>query len=397
MQKSFGDLEKDVIEPGLCTLCGTCVGVCPTKGIAINFEQEEPELIGNCSTCGLCYEICPGKEIPLPDLDRMLFGRERSLVENKKFGIAKMYLKGYATDSAVRNAGASGGVVSALLICALEQNIIDGALVVAMSKREPWKAEPRIVTKASEIVEAAKSKYVMVPVNSVLSEAIESGFHRLGMVGCPCHIHALRKMKLYRKPKNTLSNIEVVLGLFCGVNYSFRATEHILKEWIGIPLNHVNRLEYRGGPQSHDLCITTTENKTIRIPWIQYRPFMTAFQRDRCMMCYDWAAELSDLSIGDMFSFQMVSLNKIPNWSSIIVRTKKGEKLINEASRSEYVKIFPGNEKEILCNVGYEEKKHGNAHRIIQRKKHGWPTPNYGYPIQLEIRDPLPRTSHLLT
>ena len=389
MSKDFGNLQRSVIKPGLCTLCGTCVGVCPTKGIIVNFDQEEPELVGECNACGICYSSCPGKEIPLSNLDKALFGRDRSVVENERFGIVKTYLKGYATDLSIRNAGASGGIATALLVCALEQGIIDAAIVVSTPTNNPWRAKPKIATTPSDIIHAAQSKYVMVPVNSLLNEAVQKGFKKLGIIGCPCHIHALRKMQIHKKPRNITSKIKILLGLFCGTNYSFHATEHILKEWIGLPFDHVIKLEYRGGPQSQDLCVTTAEGKIIRIPWVQYRPFMTAFQRDRCLMCYDWSAELSDVSIGDMFAFEMTTLNKIPRWSGVIVRTKEGENLIDDAKRRNYIKVHMAKEEEFLRNVGFEEKKHGAAYRLIQRKKHGWPTPNYGYSIQLKIRDPL--------
>ena len=45
IQKGFNELSQEVINCGLCTCCGTCVGVCPKKAITINFESDEAEPI----------------------------------------------------------------------------------------------------------------------------------------------------------------------------------------------------------------------------------------------------------------------------------------------------------------------------------------------------------------
>ena len=38
--------------------------------------------------------------------------------------------------------------------------------------------------------------------------------------------------------------------------------------------------------------------------------------------------------------------------------------------------------------MGWEAKKHAGVYRLLERKKYGWPTPDYGYDIS-EV--PLPR------
>ena len=37
----FNNLKRDVINTGLCTACGTCVGVCVSKAIIIDYETDE--------------------------------------------------------------------------------------------------------------------------------------------------------------------------------------------------------------------------------------------------------------------------------------------------------------------------------------------------------------------
>ena len=76
--KGFDDLLKEVINPGLCTVCGTCAGVCPRQAIEMRIEDYEtgepsPALTGKCKPCSLCSEACAGKSVPLADLDRFIF------------------------------------------------------------------------------------------------------------------------------------------------------------------------------------------------------------------------------------------------------------------------------------------------------------------------------------
>jgi len=33
----------------------------------------------------------------------------------------------------------------------------------------------------------------------------------------------------------------------------------------------------------------------------------------------------------------------------------------------------------LINSLGFENKKHGNVFRLMQRQRYGWPTPNYHY------------------
>ena len=112
-KKGFAELEEDVIGTGLCTVCGTCVGVCPKNSLEFDYENDRPRLTGECDACGICYAVCPGADVPLPRLDRMLHGRERR-VEDEPLGICSGWRKGYAADPQVRQNATSGGCTTAL-------------------------------------------------------------------------------------------------------------------------------------------------------------------------------------------------------------------------------------------------------------------------------------------
>lgn len=378
----FDALHRDVIGSGLCTACGTCIGICPLKCIEFDYELEEPVLTGECRPCGLCSLVCPGKDLPMPELEKMLFSRERS-PEEESLGIFQKQLQGYATDPAVRQAGTSGGCATALLTYALEQGLIDAALCVGMSPTQPWRAVPRLATTAHEILDSAKSKYTLVPVNAMLKDAEERGIEKLGIVALPCQIHSLRKIQLYRKPKRMLPHIEFVIGLFCGSNFPFRATEHLIAKFTGLPLSSIAKLEYRGGTDSQDMYVTGIAGRTWRIPAIQRTLVFMRMRCDRCSVCLDFSAELADVSIGDIF--RAGGKERVPNVSAMLVRTDAGDSLVVGAEKAGYIETSPLEQSDLLGNRGVELKKHILPYFFLQRRRHGLPTPDYHREVSLKL------------
>ncbi len=375
----FARLEKEVIRVGLCTDCGNCAGICPSKCLAMNYEIELPEQIGKCpANCDLCYESCPGKDIPMPDLDRMVFGRGRN-ADEELLGICQGFVKCHGVDPVVRDSGASGGFISALLIHALESGVIEGAIVVGMSDEQPWRAVPRIATIRQEVIATAQTKENLVPVNSILAQALDSGFKKLGIVGLPCHVHAIRKMQLHDRPKEILDAIKFVIGLVCGTNYSYRGNAHLVEEECKVPLEQVAKLEFRGGKYPGDFRVTTKDGKTVTFPSPLRRAQLRAFQSDRCSMCYDYANDLADVSVGDYFSLEMVK--GAPGLSAAILRTEVGKKLVADAERAGYVHTEPI-ERDNFFRGLFEQKKHGGAFHILKRREYGWETPDYHLPLE---------------
>ncbi len=378
----FSNLHKKVIKKGLCTCCGTCVGVCPTGAIQFDFDIEEPVLKGSCNHCGTCYATCPGEDIPLLELEREFFGEARAQT-NELLGISKTFLKGFAKDPEVRKVGASGGLTTSLLIQALDRKMIDGAIVTKMSPQKPWRAMPGLARTREELIEASKSKYTICPNNMALRDSYE--IERLAIVGLPCHIHGIRKLQSNKDLSKLAEKIVLVLGIFCGSNRSYEATEHIIREYSDIDFGEIERFEYRGGRDSQDVKIYARNKREITITAAERRTIFQAMAKDRCRVCCDWTAELADLSLGDIFDPQR-SMRKIPDWNSVIVRTEKGRQIIEEAEKAGVIYISPLEEESFYGNVGFELKKHGAIYTLNKRRQYGWPIPNYHYEFTWQAR-----------
>ena len=131
---------------GLCMGCGTCESVCPIvaiqvklcsrKGIYLPIIETE-----RCILCGRCFEVCPGAGVNIEEIaDEILDSHGR----DKNIGRFEVCYIGHSSSEAIRYNSASGGLITSLLIYALEKKMIDGALVLGMSETNPLETKPYI-------------------------------------------------------------------------------------------------------------------------------------------------------------------------------------------------------------------------------------------------------------
>ncbi|HUS51809.1 MAG TPA: coenzyme F420 hydrogenase/dehydrogenase beta subunit N-terminal domain-containing protein, partial [Candidatus Paceibacterota bacterium] len=81
---------------------------------------------------------------------------------------------GYSADKKVRINGSSGGIITSLLLFALQKKIINGAVVVRMNPHNPLKPEVFIARSGEEICSAQGSKYLPISLNEIV-KVIEKG------------------------------------------------------------------------------------------------------------------------------------------------------------------------------------------------------------------------------
>ena len=167
--------------------------MCPTSAIEMLIDEQRgvyvPKLNANkCTKCGICFKVCPGHSIDFNDLSLEIFKKKSN---NKLIGNFDNCYLAHAIDSEIRFNSASGGLITSLLIFALEQGHIDGALVTRMKKNDPLKPEPFIAKTREEIIDASKSKYCPVSTNIVIKEILKYD-GKIAVVGLPCHINGIR-------------------------------------------------------------------------------------------------------------------------------------------------------------------------------------------------------------
>jgi len=331
----------DVVKDGLCTGCGTCVSMCPKNAIKLEINEAkgiyEPEIDKTkCNNCGICYDVCPGHSVNFQSLNKKIFGKppKNYLIGN----FLNVYI-GHSADRNIRYKSSSSGLITQLLICAMNKGIINGALVTRMKKNKPTEPESFVARSEEEIIEAMGSKYCPVPTNIMLKEIIKSGKEeKFAVVGLPCHIHGVRKAEMLN-PK-LKEKIVLHFGLFCGHAPNFLGTMILLNK-LKLKVNNIAKFNYRGNGWPGQMEIITKKRKEPRkvIPlWTLWNligsPF---FYSSRCLMCIDGLAELADISFGDAW---LPELKKDSLGSSLIIsRSTEGEKLLLECLKDDMIKL----------------------------------------------------------
>lgn len=342
-----------VVKDELCTGCGTCIALCPEEAIKLTIDEKKgiyiPELDEKkCDGCGICHKVCPGHEVDFKQLNLEIFGKEP---EDIIIGNHLNCYFGHATDYNIRYNSASGGFITQLLIFALEEGIIDGALVTRMKKDNPLEPEPFIARTREEIIEASKSKYCPVPANIALKEILKSeDSERFAVVGVPCHVHGIRKAEIVNK--NLKQKIVLHLGIWCSTTCNFLGTEFVLKR-LGVSKEEVRELDYRGEGWPGGLSVQLKNGEKRFIPIGGYWDTnFSSFRPSRCRLCSDSIAEFADISFGDYRGQDAYSKEKIGN-SGIISRTSISENILQRMLSKQKIEIWRISSSDVATSQDY--------------------------------------------
>ena len=354
----------------ICSGCGTCISLCKNKALKIELNSERgvyyPKVdISKCDDCSFCQKICPVSDGNIIKLSEKIFGRKITdiLVGN----ILGCYT-GYSTSQRIRYESASGGLITQLLIFALERKLIDGALVTKMKEGSPLRTESFIARTKDEILEASKSKYCPTPANVALIEILKRN-GKYAVVGLPCHIRGIRRAELHNRELR--ERIVLHLGLFCHHTPNFWATEILLKR-MNIKSDDVVKLDYRGGGWPGFMNIKLKNGRNVSIDLQSYWRFLGLdfFISRGCLLCTDCLNELADISFGDAWLPEFSKDNM--GTSMIVVRSNIGMKILKNAEFEGYIKLSKINVKKVIqsqLDTLYLKKKVTPAYINLSRRK----------------------------
>jgi len=326
--KTFKDLNKEVVERGICGKCGGCVSFCSAGELdALEMGKNEvPQYINedNCLKCGICYLICPQTDTLNVELQEK-FGWKPPIGDYERITSAQ------TMDKRIRQICTDGGVVTSLLLYLLERNLINGAIV---SKKIGRFARKAIVARTpDELIEAAGSTFsgslhleelggkytTYTPVLSTV-KSLEKGYlHDIAVVGTPCQINAIRKMQCLGVIPAHL--IKYAIGLFCIENFSFDdAAREMLEKKLDVNLEKIVKLNIKD-----DFIISLTKGVTIHVPLEEVHEVA----RPACFTCKDFSNEYADISVG--------GLGSPDGYTTTLIRTKVGASVYDGALRDGYI------------------------------------------------------------
>ena len=311
---SYEDLEAKVLGTGECTVCGACITACPDSHVKlIENKPKRLKRTMDCVGCHTCYDACYMLRHDLiKDIEGSIMGWGRK----ESIGSYRRIVAARTKDREIARTCQNGGVVTTLLLYALESTLIDGALAVG---RDAWAPVACIASSRDEIIRAAGTKYGVVPVLKELRAAVvDHGLSRICVVGSPCHIQSVRYLK--HKGLPLASSVKLTIGLFCRENYEYTCLAEKVRA-KGLNINRIDKLDvsdefniYAGGKK---LSLPVTDVKSC-VP-------------RHCLVCQDFAAELADIAVGSGGSPE--------GWSTVIIRTEEGEKVFAGMTEQRLVEI----------------------------------------------------------
>ena len=330
-------LDKDVVSCRKCAGCGACTIVCPFN--CLEYAAEKPNLVKECKICGICAQICPHYKWSWSKTENFVFGTERKTEE--EFGVYRRLVIAQAKDERILKVGQDGGVVTALLLFALNNGLIDSAVVSGISREKPFHPIPKIATTVEEILESAGTRYSYSPNLLALPEALKQKKTSVAFVGTPCQIHAVRKMQMAGLKRYT-SPLKFLIGLMCseGFTYEGLMEEHIHGK-LGVDLNSIEKINIKGK------MLVKTNSGITTIPLSEIKQYA----REGCSFCDDFSSELADISVGGL---------GLDGWTFIIIRTEKGEELFSGAERAGIIKTR---------NVNGETNALNLLHKLSKKKR----------------------------
>ncbi len=350
------ELFREVVTSGLCTGCAACVIACPhpvldydaSNGVYKPFHLEIDGGPDDCTHgqkgCTMCTRACPRFRNWEGEIDLHRFARERT--DDEVWGIGDVVLA-RATDSALVENGQDGGFVSALLIYALNHDIIDAALVSGLEgDGSTWRAKPEVARSAEDVIATAKSRYTYCANLLAYDQAVEGGAERIGLVGMGCMASAPGAMQS-RKAGKVARRLSLTIGLLCSKTFDDAIFEELFEAKYGIRRADITKMNIKGVFQ-----IWTGDGGYYEIPLKEAH----AYTREGCTHCPDFAAEHADLSTGGIGAFG--------DWTLVIVRTDLGRELMSALSAEGLIEVRPGDDDPGAVAL---------LHRLARVSRKRWP------------------------
>ncbi len=333
----WAELFKEVVTSGLCTGCAACVIVCPHNVLDYHAKDSSyrpfhvPEDGGpeDCTHgikgCTSCTRACPRFRSWEDEIETFMFQRLRNTEEVE--GISTEIVLARAKDSELLEVGQDGGLVSAILSFALDEGIIDGALVSGLKgDGSTWEAEPKVVRNRQEIIETAGSRYTYSTNMLAYDQAIELGLEKLALVGTGCQTSAPKAMAA-KKAGKVGRRFVLSIGLLCSKTFDDSIFKELFYNKYGIETSNIKKMNIKGVFQ-----IWCHDNTYYEIPLKEAH----GWTREGCLHCPDFAAEHADISAG--------GIGKFSDWTLTLIRTELGKEIIDTMKDKELIEVRPCDE-----------------------------------------------------
>lgn len=338
----------------LCIGCGLCASVLGEEKCKMQLNGEgfyEPKAIQplSPSELELIKKLCPGIHIEAK-AHKGVWGSMISVCE------------GWAADTDIRHKAASGGVVTSLAICALEQGLVDAVLQVGVRDGSYLYNELKISHSREEVLRNAQSRYAPALVLHRIKEIFDSSAECFAFIGKPCDIAAMKNF-IGQFPQY-VERVKYYISIFCAGMPSYNAT---VKTWqMSGHQDEPVSLKYRGDGWPGYFVAHFEDGSNFQLSYNEsWGKILGHHVGFRCKICPDGIGMLADVAVGDSWNTK----DGYPDFTEsdgrcfCIVRTSAGDSLMKATLAKGYIEAKALDIRNIKQQQAYQYKR---------RKLEGW-------------------------
>ena len=252
-----------------------------------------------------------------------------------------------ATDPVLHEVGQDGGLVSAILLYALENDIIDAALVSYLEgDGSTWKAVPGVARTKEDIIASAGSRYTYSANTMAYDDAIESGAERIALVGMSCQSSVPPVMN-QRKAGKVGRRLALNIGLLCSKTFDDAIFEELLEAKYGLKRAEIKKMNIKGRLQ-----IWMHDGRYVEVPLKE------------CHASHARAARCAPTSPPSTPTSRPAASARSTTGRSRVVRTDAGREVMEGLERDGWIEVRGGDE-----DLGAIEL----MHKLAKKQRARWP------------------------
>lgn len=284
------------------------------------YRDAEPRKL--CTDCGIsrtqdparCGVACQFIKPDYPAAELAVHGRTRDQSTQSDeifFGPFRRIVR--ASLKTPREGAQWTGITTRIGERLLETGAVDAVLTMKPDPTDRWKPVPALITDAADMKNCRGMRMGYAPLLALLEPAIAAGHTRIGIIGIPCQVYALRALE----SKLNLERL-FVIGTPCSDNTTTENFHEFLSLLSDRP-ETISYLEFRADYQV-ELRFDDGERREIPFLKLPISKLKPDFFPLTCRTCVDYTNALADITVGYMGG-------QGEQW--LIVRNKRGEELLS--------------------------------------------------------------------
>jgi coenzyme F420 hydrogenase subunit beta len=254
-----------------------------------------------CTDCGVsrmddparCGRACQFIAPDYPGLEARVHGRARDPERPDELHFGPFQAMYRARLTRPSEGAQWTGIASRLAERLLETGAVDAVLAMAPDPADRWKPRPVLVTKAEDMAQCRGMRMGYAPLLALLEPAVAAGHKRIGLVGIPCQVYALRAL-------------EAELGLerlyVIGTPCSDNTTTENFHQFLALLSDRPETITYLEFRADYRVELRFEDGQVREIPFLRLpiSKLPPDFFPMTCRTCVDYTNVLADITVGYM-------------------------------------------------------------------------------------------------